>query len=151
MNVVDVIIVVVVLLAAIQGARVGAVVQVCAILGFLGGLFLGAILASVTVRWVHGPTARTAVALTTMIGVAFALGMVGRVLAGMVVDQVQPGIARSVDAGFGTLVALIAALVTVWLLASTLVNSSSAAVDSAILQSKIIGELDRVLPAPPTT
>jgi uncharacterized membrane protein required for colicin V production len=80
MNVVDIVIVVVVLLAAIQGARVGAMVQVCAILGFLGGLFLGAILASVTVRWVHGPTARTAVALTTMVGVAFALGMVGRIL-----------------------------------------------------------------------
>ncbi len=46
--------------------------------------------------------------------------------------------------------ALIAALVTVWLLASTLVNSSSAAVDSSILQSKIISGLNRVLPAPPT-
>jgi S1-C subfamily serine protease len=150
MNVVDVIIVVVVLLAAFQGARVGAMVQVCAILGFLGGLFLGSILASVTVRWVHGPTARTAVALTTMIGMAFALGMVGRILGGMVVDRVHPGIARSVDAGFGTVVALIAALVTVWLLASTLVNSSSTAVDSAILQSKIISGLNDVLPAPPT-
>jgi S1-C subfamily serine protease len=150
MNVVDVVILVVVLLAAIQGARVGAMVQVCAILGFIGGLFLGAILASVTVRWADGPTARTAVALTTMVGVAFALGMVGRVLGGMVTDRVHPGMARSVDAGLGTVVALIAALVTVWLLASTLVNSSSTAVDSAILQSSVIGALNRVLPAPPS-
>jgi S1-C subfamily serine protease len=149
-NVVDVIVVVAVLLAAFQGARVGAVVQVCAILGFFGGLFLGALFASVTVQWAHGPTGRTAVALTTMVGVAFALSMVGRVLGEMVVDRFHPGIAGSVDAGLGTVVALIAALVTFWLLASTLVNSSSAAVDSAILQSKVIGALDRVLPAPPS-
>jgi S1-C subfamily serine protease len=149
-NVVDVILVVVALMAAYQGARVGALVQVCAILGFLGGLFLGALLASVTVRWAHNPTARTAVALTTMIGVAFALGMVGRVLGGMLVVRVHPGIARSADAVLGTAVAVVAALVTFWLVASTLVNSSSATLDTAILQSRVIDALDSVLPPPPS-
>ena len=150
MNLVDIVLVVVAVLAAYQGARVGAVVQVCAILGFLGGLYLGALLASVTVRWAHTPTARTAVALTTMVGIAFALGMVGRVLGGMLVVRVQPGYGRTVDAVLGTVVAVVAALVTFWLLASTLVNSSSAALDSAILQSRVINALDGVLPAPPS-
>lgn len=150
MNLVDVVLVVVALLAAFQGARVGAVVQVCAILGFLGGLYLGALLASATVTWAHTPTARTAVALTTMIGTAFALGMVGRVLGGWLVVRVHPGSGRTVDAVLGTVVAVVAALVTFWLLASTLVNSSSAALDSAILQSRVINSLDRVLPAPPS-
>jgi phosphatidylglycerophosphate synthase len=68
MNSVDVVLVVMALLAAYQGARVGAVVQVCAIVGFFGGLYLGALLASVTVRWAASPTAKTAVALTTMVG-----------------------------------------------------------------------------------
>jgi S1-C subfamily serine protease len=149
-NLVDVVLVVVALLAAYQGARVGALVQVCAILGFLGGLYLGALLASVTVRWAHTPTARTAVALTTMVGVAFALGMVGRVLGGMLVVRVHPGLGRTVDAVLGTVVAVVAALVTFWLLASTLVNSSSAALDSAILQSRVINSLNRVLPPPPS-
>jgi S1-C subfamily serine protease len=135
MNSVDVVLVVMALLAAYQGARVGAVVQVCAIVGFFGGLYLGALLASVTVRWAASPTAKTAVALTTMVGVAFALGMVGRVLGDRIVLQVHPGLARSVDAGLGTVVAVVAALVTFWLLASTLVNSSSVAIDQAILQS----------------
>jgi S1-C subfamily serine protease len=149
-NVVDVVLVVVVVVAAIQGARVGALVQVCAILGFLGGLFLGALLASVTVRWVHAPTAKTAVALSTMVGVAFTLGMVGRILGGVLVVRVHPGLVRSADAVLGTVVAVVAALVTFWLLASTLVNSSSVAVDTAILQSRIINGLDSVLPAPPS-
>ncbi len=150
MNVVDVVLVVVALLAAYQGARVGAVVQVCAILGFFGGLYLGALLASVTVHWARSPTARTAVALSTMVGVAFALGMAGRVLGGMLVVRVHPGFGRTLDAGLGTVVAVIAALVTFWLLASTLVNSSSVALDSAILQSRVISGLDNVLPAPPS-
>lgn len=150
MNVVDVILVVVALLAAYQGARVGAVVQVCAIAGFFGGLYVGALLASLTVRWVHGPTARTAVALSTMVGVAFALGMVGRILGEMLSTRVHPGLVRSTDAVLGTVVAVVAVLVTFWLLASTLVNSSSVAIDSAILQSRVINTLDRMLPAPPS-
>ena len=149
-NVVDVILIVVALLAAYQGARVGALVQVCAIVGFFGGLYVGALLASETVRWAHGPTARTAVALSTMVGVAFALGMVGRILGGMLATRVHPGLVRSADAVLGTIVAVVAALVTFWLLASTLVNSSSATIDSAILQSRVITALDRVLPAPPS-
>ena len=148
--IVDIVVVLLALVAAYQGARVGAVVQVCAILGFFGGLYLGALLASVTVGWAHSPTAKTAVALTTMVGVAFALGMVGRVLGGMLAVRVHPGMARSVDAVLGTIVAVVAALVTFWLLASTLVNSSSVAIDSAILKSKVITTLDHVLPAPPS-
>ena len=61
----------------------GGVVQVCAIVGFFVGLFVGALLASQTVRWVQSPTARTAVALTTMLLVAFSFGMAGRILGGM--------------------------------------------------------------------
>jgi S1-C subfamily serine protease len=45
---------------------------------------------------------------------------------------------------------VVAGLVTVWLLASTMVNSSSSTLDTAILQSRIINSLNRVLPPPPT-
>ena len=150
MNVVDVVIVVVVVAAVIQGARVGAVVQVFAIIGFFGGLYLGARLASFTVKWAHDPTAKTAVALTTMVGVAFALGMIGRIFGGMLETRVHSGLAHSVDVAVGSVVAVVAALVTVWLLASTMVNSSSATLDSVILKSKVITSLNGVLPPPPS-
>ena len=127
----------------------GAVVQVFAIIGFFGGLYLGARLASFTVKWAHDPTAKTAVALTTMVGVAFALGMIGRIFGGMLVTRVHSGLARSADVAVGSVVAVVAALVTVWLLASTMVNSSSATLDSAILKSKVITSLNGVLPPPP--
>ena len=150
MNAVDVVVVVVAVLAAVQGARVGGLVQVCAIVGFFAGLFVGALLASRTVVWAHSPTARTAVALSTMLLVAFSFGMVGRIVGGMLTSRVRQGPARSIDSAAGVLVAVVAALVTVWLLASTMVNSSSVALDNAILQSRIIKALDGVLPAPPS-
>lgn len=149
-NIVDVVVLVAALAAAYQGARVGAVVQVCAIVGFFGGLYLGALLASETVRWAHSPTARIAVALTTMLLVAFSFGMAGRILGGALTSRVHRGPARSIDAVLGVAVAVVAALVTVWLLASTMVNSSSAALDTDILQSRIINSLNGVLPAPPS-
>ena len=138
------------LVAAWQGARVGAVIQVCAIVGFFGGLYVGALLASETVKWAQSPTGRTAVALTTMLLVAFSFGMAGRILGASITSRVRRGPARSIDAVLGVVVAVAAALVTVWLLASTMVNSPSVALDSAILQSRVITALDGVLPAPPS-
>jgi S1-C subfamily serine protease len=47
-------------------------------------------------------------------------------------------------------VAVVASLLTVWLLANTLVNTSSLALNASIVQSRIIRSLDSVLPAPPS-
>jgi len=149
-NVVDVVILVAAVAAAWQGARVGALTQVCAIAGFFVGLYVGALLASQTVKWAQSPAARTAVALTTMLLVALSFGMTGRILGGALTSRVHRRPARTIDAVLGVAVAVVAALLTVWLLASTMVNSSSTALDSAILQSRIITSLNDVLPAPPS-
>ena len=85
-----------------------------------------------------------------MLLVAFSFGMAGRIVGGMLTRRVRRGPARSIDATLGVAVAVVAALVTVWLLASTMVNSSSSALDTAILQSRIINSLNGVLPAPPS-
>jgi S1-C subfamily serine protease len=150
MNLVDLIVVVVVALAAIQGLRLGAIVQVLSFGGFWIGLWLGALLASVTVRWVHSQSARTSVALVTMLGVAVLCGVVGRIIGNLAFTRVHRGIAGSVDSALGVVVAVIASLLAAWLLASTLVNSSSLSLNASINQSKIIRSLDSVLPAPPS-
>jgi S1-C subfamily serine protease len=150
MNLVDLIVVVVVALAAIQGLRLGAIVQLLSFGGFWIGLWLGALLASVTVRWVHSQSARTSVALVTMLGVAVLCGVVGRIIGNLAFTRVHRGIAGSVDSALGVVVAVIASLLAAWLLASTLVNSSSLSLNASINQSKIIRSLDSVLPAPPS-
>ncbi len=150
MNLVDLIVVVVVALAAIQGLRLGAIVQLLSFGGFWIGLYLGALLASVTVHWVHAQSARTSVALVTMLGVATLCGVAGRIVGNLAFSRVHRGIAGSLDSAFGVVVAVIASLLAAWLLANTLVNSSSLSLNAAIDQSKIIRSLDTVLPAPPS-
>jgi S1-C subfamily serine protease len=107
-------------------------------------------LASVTVSWVHTQSARTAVALVTLLGVATICGVVGRVLGNLAFRQLHRGIAGSVDSAFGMVVAVVASLLAAWLLANTLMNSSSLSLNAAIDQSRIIRSLDSALPAPPS-
>jgi uncharacterized membrane protein required for colicin V production len=150
-NVVDIVVLVVVALAAIQGLRLGAVIQVLSYGGFLVGLWLGALLASVTVRWVlHSQTGRTTVALVTWLGVATVFGVAGRMVGNRAFMRVHRGRLGVIDSALGLVVAVTASLLVVWLLASTLVNSSSPRLNASIDQSSIIRSLDNALPAPPS-
>ncbi len=150
MNVIDLAVLVLVALAAIQGLRLGAIVLVLSFGGFLIGLYLGARLASVTVRWVHSQPARTTVALVTMLGVAALCGLAGRVVGSLAFARIHRGILGPADSVLGVAVAVVATLLVAWLVASTLVNTPVLGLNTAIDRSKIIRSLDSVLPAPPS-
>ena len=110
MNVVDIVLLVVVTIAAIQGLRLGAILQVLTFGAFWIGLYLGALLASVTVTWVHSSTARTVVALATMLGVAIVLGGIGRLIGSRLFRRVHRGRLGPVDSALGVVVAVVASL-----------------------------------------
>ncbi len=150
MNVVDLVILAVVAIAAIQGLRLGGLMQVLSFGGFWIGLYLGALLASVTATWVHSSTSRAAVALVTMLGLAILGGGAGRLVGEMLFKRIHRGRLGGLDSGFGVVVAVIASLLATWLVASTLVNSSYLRLNASISGSQIIRSLDRVLPAPPS-
>jgi S1-C subfamily serine protease len=149
-NLLDVLLLVVVAVAAIEGLRLGGVLLTLSFVGFWLGLYLGAILASVTVHWVHSQPSRTAVALITMVGSAVVLGTAGRVLGGRGFRAIHRGKLGPVDSALGVAVAVVASLLAMWLVASTLVNSSYQSLNSVIANSTIIRSLDNVLPAPPS-
>lgn len=150
MNAVDFVVIGLVVLAAIQGLRLGAIVQVLSYGGFVCGLLLGAVLASVTVRQVHSTSARTTVALVTMLGVATLLGVVGRIVGNHAFMRVHRGRLGVIDSVFGMAVAVVSSLLVVWLLASTLANTTSVSLNAAIDESSIIRSLDNVLPPTPS-
>jgi S1-C subfamily serine protease len=149
-NVVDVVVLILVALAAVQGLRLGAVVQVLSFGGFLVGLYFGAQLASATVTWGHSQSTRTALALATLLGVAVLCGVAGRIMGNQVFRRVHRGALGAIDSGLGVVVAVVASLLAAWLLANTLVNTDSLTLNASIDQSKIIRSLDNVLPAPPS-
>ncbi len=150
MNVVDVILLLVVALAAVEGLRLGAVLQVLSFGGFWIGMFLGALLASVTAGHVQGTTARAVIALATMLGVAMLLGAAGRYAGTSLFRRVHRTRLGGVDSALGVGVSVAASLLAVWLLASTLASSSSLGLNAAISGSSIVRALDRILPAPPS-
>jgi S1-C subfamily serine protease len=150
MSVVDLVVIVAVVLGAIQGLRLGAIVLVLSFGGFLLGLYLGALLASVTVHWAHTQSGRTAAALVTWLGVAALCGVAGRIVGSLAFARVHRGRLGAVDSALGVVVAVVASVLVAWLLASTLVNSTSLSLNRAISGSKIIRSLDTVLPAPPS-
>lgn len=150
MNLVDLVVLAVVAIAAVQGLRLGAILQVLTFGGFWIGLTLGALLASVTTTWAHSTIARAVVALATMLGVAMLFGVTGRLVGGRLVRRVHRGRLGPVDSALGVVVAVVATLLAAWLVASTLVNSSFEGLNASIAGSRIIRTLDTVLPAPPS-
>ena len=85
-----------------------------------------------------------------MLGVAALCGVAGRIGGNVVFGRVHRGFVGSVDSALGLVVAVVASLLVAWLLASTLVNSSSLTLNSSIDRSRILRSLDDVLPAPPS-
>ncbi len=150
MNLVDVVLLVVVAVAAIEGLRLGAVLQVLTFGGFWLGMYLGALLASVTGHWAHSQAIRSIVAVGTVLVTAIVLGVAGRVIGARLFRRVHRGRMGSLDSALGVVVAVCASLLAVWLLASTLVSSSSLQFNAALSNSRILRSMDRVLPPPPS-
>ncbi len=149
MNWLDAVLLVVVALSAVQGLRLGAVMQVFSFGGFWLGLLVGALLTPLVAGAVHGPVSKTLVVIVVFFGCAGLLGALGRMLgarSSRVVRRLRLG---PVDAGLGVAVAVIATLLATWLVAGVLVNSRYTALDTGIEQSRIVRAMDSVLHAPP--
>jgi len=148
-NWIDLVVLVIVGISAVNGLRRGAALQIFSYGGFWGGLFLGALLAPVVDSHVGSRAAKAGIAIALVLGFAFILGTVGSIVghhSGAVLRRVRLG---PLDAGLGVGVAVIATLLVVWLAGSLIGASSFTSLASAVEQSRIVRALDNVLPPPP--
>lgn len=145
----DVVLVVVVLLAAVHGLRLGALAQVLTFGGFLVGLTLGTLLVQWVAPSVHSLTAKTVVALLLLIGPAVALGVAGRALGSwghLAMRRIHLGL---VDAGLGVAVAAAAVLLSAWLVGSVVAQSSYTWMSGQVQHSAVLRAVDDVMPPVP--
>lgn len=149
MNVVDIVIVVVLVGAAFHGLRLGALVQVLSFGGFLLGITLGALLADAVAPSIHSTTLRAAVALMLVIGLGIVLGVVGRVLGSMGNRAARRVRLGRVDSIAGVAVAVVAALLSTWLVANELARTQFTSLSSAVQRSSIVRAVDSVMPPLP--
>jgi S1-C subfamily serine protease len=149
-DVVDVVLVVLVVAAALHGLRLGALVQILTYVGFFAGLVLGALLSLAVVSPVRSPVFRTFMSLALVLGMAVAGGLGGRVLgdwSNVTLRRLHLG---SVDAAAGVAVAVVAVLLSAWVLSNVLVQSRYTWLSSAIQRSAVLRTVDNVMPPVPS-
>ena len=150
MSWIDIVIVVVVALAALRGFSEGAISQVAVFIGIGVGFYLGTTFApSLSHDFTHGHW-RPALALIiifvfTLVGMTIG-GIVGRIISRFV-SALMLGL---IDRIAGVAVGVAAALVLCWLLAGLLAGTPWASVDTAIQNSAILSALDHVMPPVPS-
>ncbi|TWJ10586.1 colicin V production protein [Stackebrandtia albiflava] len=146
--VVDVLIVLLALLFAINGHRQGFIVGALSFAGFFGAALIGVRLAPVIVELSREPLARVILALATVFGLA----LFGQWLASLIGVRLRRGItgkvARRLDEAGGTLVSILAVLLVAWMVAAPLASSGIPGVAAAVRNSAIVVAVDENMPAP---
>lgn len=149
MNLVDLVLIGLIALAAFSGFRRGALLQILTYAGLLLGLFVGALLAPVLAAMAEDSTTQTVIALVTFLSVAglgHGLGwLVGaRVWAASRGSRFQP-----IDAAGGSFVAVVALLLASWFVALNLASGPVPTISRQVRGSAIIRGVDALLPEPP--
>jgi S1-C subfamily serine protease len=150
LNVLDAIIALIFVVSVITGYRRGAALQLVTYTGLIIGLIVGALVAPRLARLAQDPLAQATVALLALLLFAALGDMVGWLIGRRVWVAARQSRLGKVDASAGSVVAGVAALITVWFLAFNLVQGPFPAVSSQIRGSAIVRGLDAVLPRPPS-
>ncbi len=149
---VDFVLVGLMLLAAVHGLRLGALVQLLTFGGFWLGFLLGIFIFVPLFSFMHNQTARGVVTIGAVLVTATGLGAAGRVLGTWSNVSLRRHHLGRVDSVFGVLVAVVAVLLSSWLVASVISspNSRYTWLSSAVARSDILHSIDEVLPQVPS-
>jgi S1-C subfamily serine protease len=151
MNIVDLVLLLLLVLAALRGFRQGAMSQVTAFGGAAAGLVLGAVLAPrIAPAVVEEPGPALALMTLGLLLLSIALGQAIGVGVGMRLRRaVHVAGAAAVDRTAGIAVGITGVLVTIWLLGSVLVQGPVPSLAKQVRQSVIVAAVADAMPAPP--
>jgi S1-C subfamily serine protease len=149
---VDVLIIGLMLLAAVHGLRLGALVQLFTFGGFWLGFLLGTLIWVPLLHTPHDDVTRSILIVVLVIGTACVLGYVGRVLGTWSNVTLRRHHLGNVDSALGVGVAVVAVLLSVWLVAAVISspNSRFTSLDAAVARSNILHSIDKILPQAPS-
>jgi len=146
----DLVLAVLVVAAALRGLQLGAMIQVSSFVGFWVGLAGGVLVALVVARPLAAGSARTAVTIVVVLGAAAAAGLVGRTVGGWAATTMKRLHLGALDAGVGAVLGAVSVLLSAWLVAGFLVQSSVPWLSSAVARSAVLRSVDHVLPPVPS-
>ena len=149
MNALDFLILAFVLLAALNGFRRGAGLQLTTYAGLLLGLLVGALLAPQLAQLASTSFSQAAVALTALLAFALLGDAAGWVIGLKVWTLARRSPLGVVDSVAGSVVAVVAVLLFTWFVGFNLANGPFPGVSNEVRGSAIVRGLDRTLPRPP--
>ena len=149
---IDLLIIGLMLLAAVHGLRLGALIQLFTFGGFFLGLFLGTVVWVPLLSGAHGSVTRSVVVVSLIMFTACVFATLGRVLGSWSNLAVRRHHLGQVDSVLGVGVAVVAVLLSAWLVAAAIAspNSRFTSLDEAVGRSDILHSIDRVLPQAPS-
>jgi uncharacterized membrane protein required for colicin V production len=136
-NLLDVAIIAMVILAAVNGFRRGASLQLSTYAGLLMGLFVGALLAPRFAHLVNSPLAQAGIALLVLITFAAVGDAAGWLIGSRIWAIARRSALGKVDSVAGSVVSAVAGLLVIWFLAFNLINGPVAGVSREIEGSSI--------------
>ena len=140
------------LLAAVHGLRLGALVQLFTFGGFWLGFLLGTLIWVPLFHTSHDDVTRSVFIVSLVLLTACGLGYAGRVIGSWSNVTLRRHHLGNVDAAVGVGVAVVAVLLSVWLVAAVISspNSRFTSLDAAVNRSDILHSIDGILPQAPS-
>jgi S1-C subfamily serine protease len=145
-SLVDVVLIVLIVVFAINGYRQGFVVGLLSFVGFFGGAAIGLQLGPVLANLFVNEVTRLVVSLCTVFGLA----LIGQALANWAGIRIRGGIrnraGQTIDDVGGAVVSVVALLIVAWLVAAPLGSSTMPGLARAIRTSKLLHGVNDVMP-----
>lgn len=146
----DIVIILMLISAVFRGHEVGFVRQIASTIGFLGGLYLGARLERVTVRFSTDQASEIVIALVTVITTAMLCLILTEQTGIRIKHKVSMKRINHLDNASGAVVSVASTLITVWFLAALVNSLPLPNIQMQVAESKIVAWLNRTLPSAPT-
>jgi S1-C subfamily serine protease len=145
----DLIIIILLISAVMRGLQLGLVRQFGSTLGFIGGLFLGALLGDRFLsHFAQTAGARAFLTVLLTLGFAMIFSTLGEYL-GAILKYHMPKLVDRLDEGIGGIVGGITLLASIWLAAALFISLPSTTIQTQLHNSAIVSALDKSLPAAP--
>ena len=147
---VDLLLVVLVVFAVINGLRLGAAVQVLSFLGFWLGLALGVGIALVAARPLAAGPGRIILTLLLVLGCATAASAAGGVLGNWGAVALKRWHLGAVDSTVGAAIGVVAVLLSAWLVAGFIVQAQAGWLSESVARSALLRTVDSIMPPVPS-
>jgi S1-C subfamily serine protease len=149
MVVVDLFIILILIIQAHHWWATGFIKGSFSLIGFLGGLVLGSLIAPFAVRLSDDPLLKLTIAMSCLIFVAIGIGRLAHI-AGDHVSLLPKKIKLGhVDSALGSALGVIVGLIFIWLFASILGGTQLGGLNRNLRQSHILQAMDKKLPPAP--